>query len=118
MSRRAVVVAAWALATLAVAVVGWLLLALSERGADRIAGVLLLLAAVAAAAATAVQARGAGPAWVPAAASAGLVLGGLVAGAVMLSAENVFAADVLLAGGVPVVAGVVTGALVLRARRA
>ncbi len=117
-SHRGVVLAVWAVATLAVAVLGWLVLALSERGGDRLAGGLLLLAAAVAAVATVAQARAAGPAWVPAVASAGLVLDGLFAGAVMLSAENVFASDVLLAGGVPVLAGVVTAGLVLRSRRA
>lgn len=64
-SHRGVVLAVWAVATLAVAVLGWLVLALSERGGDRLAGGLLLLA-----------------------------------------------------GGVPVLAGVVTAGLVLRSRRA
>lgn len=115
--HRVATIAVWGVATLAVAVVGWLVFALAERGVDRLAGGLLLLAAAVAALATVVLVRGAGPRWAPAVASGGLLLAGAVATVAMLTAENVFAVDVLLAGGLPMLAGLVTWTMARSARR-
>ncbi len=100
----------WIIAALTVGVLGWLLFALAEQSADRLAGGLLLAAAVLGvfAAVAVLRARARSLSLV---ASAAMLVAGIVA-AVAVSGD--FASDVLLVGGIPVLAGLVTGLLALR----
>jgi hypothetical protein len=95
---------AWVCSSLAVGVLGWLLFAISERRQEALAGwVLLGLAALGVVAVCAVvsnRRRASTLAFSIAAAAQG----------------NTFISDLLLIGGVPVLSGLVSGLLGLRAR--
>lgn len=99
--------AALATAAVVVGVLGWLVFAVSDDGADRVAGAVLLACAVLAA----VAAVPAGYRALRLLGSGALVLGGVVA-AVLGAGTG--AGDLLLIGGVPVAAGILAGAASLR----
>jgi hypothetical protein len=110
---------AWACSTLAVGVVGWLLVAISDRRQEAVAGwVLLGLAALGLVATIAVVSnrRRAATLTFAMVASVAFVVGGVVAAILVATQENAFLADVLLVGGLPVIGGLVTGLLGRRAR--
>jgi drug/metabolite transporter (DMT)-like permease len=106
--KRIVRVAAWTLASLAVGILGWLLVALSEGTDDRIAGVLLLLAAAVAGACAIQILRRPGTSRLESAGSAALVLAGLAGGLLHLAGGGAFLADVLLIAALPIACGVLT----------
>jgi hypothetical protein len=109
----------WACSSLAVGVLGWLLFAISDRREVGGAGiVLLVLAALAAVVAGAVAAARLAARTLTASLvlSAAFVVAGIAVAAFVAAGTDAFAADLLLIGGIPVVAGVVSGVLGLRAR--
>jgi hypothetical protein len=110
---------AWAVSSLAVGGLGWLLFAISDR---RLAGgagvVLLVLAACAAVLAGAVAAarRWGRVLAASLALSAALAVAGIAAAAMVGAAGDTFLSDLLLVGGIPLVCGLVSGLLGRRAR--
>ena len=111
---------AWICASVAVGVVGWILLAVCDRRADAAPGwVLIGLAILGLVAAGAVisNRRRVVTLTFSMLASATFLLGGLVAAIVAATRDNAFAADVVLIGGVPLVGAVITWPLGLRALR-
>jgi len=100
----------WAVAAVAVGALGWLWFALTDRPDARVAGyVLLAVAVIGAVASVAVLTRQASARRVSLAASALFVVGGFVAAVLAAANGGTFLADLLLLGGLPIVAGVVTG---------
>jgi hypothetical protein len=112
---------AWLIASLAVGVLGWLLLAVSDRRDDAAPGWLLLGAAVLGLVAGGAVASNRGKIWTltwSLVVSAVFVVAGAAAvGIAVAGSDAVFVSDLLLFGGVPVVGGLVTGVLGLRSRR-
>jgi hypothetical protein len=106
--RRMSAVLTWALSAAVVLVIGWFLFALSEQGMPRTGGVLLLVAGAVAAVTAVLTARGRASGVLQRAASAGLVMAGVAAAVLQVSAGNVFVADLVVSGAVPVLAGVAT----------
>jgi hypothetical protein len=110
--------AAWVVASFALGVLGWLLVAISESDDDRLAGWTLLgVALVGLGTAVALFARGSAVRPVALVASAVAVLGGVAAVLLMRADGNAFTGDLLWVGGVPVVTGLVTGLLALGTAR-
>jgi hypothetical protein len=110
---------AWVCSSLAVGVLGWLLFAISERRQEALAGwVLLGLAAlgVVAVCAVASNRRRASTLAFSIAASGVFVIAGIVLAIAVAAQGNTFVSDVLLVGGVPVLSGLVSGLLGVRAR--
>lgn len=105
----------WSLASLAVAVLGFLLFSVSDWQMERVAGVLLLAAAAVGLVTGMLALRGAGPDGLPVAASSGLVVAGVVAAVLVATRDGAFLVDVLVVGAVPVAAGV--GTFLLHRRR-
>jgi hypothetical protein len=110
---------AWVCSSVAVGVLGLLLVGISERRPEVVAGrVLLGLAAlgVFAAGAVASNRRRALTLSFSIAASAVFVLAGIATVAFLGLQGGVFASDLVLIGGIPLIGGVVSGLLGLRAR--
>jgi hypothetical protein len=98
------------LAALVVAVIGYLLFAASDWQSERLAGIGLMAAAALAALAGAVTLRrgSSGAGALPLLAAGALVLAGVVAAVLLATRDTVFAADLVVAAGVPVAAGALT----------
>jgi asparagine N-glycosylation enzyme membrane subunit Stt3 len=110
---------AWVCSSLAVGVLGWLLFAISERNPDRLAGLVLLglaLLGLVAAGAVVSNRRRALTLTFSLAASGAFVITGIAAVVIVAAQGDSFAGDLLLIGGIPVVGGMVSGVLGLRAR--
>lgn len=110
-SSRAVAGVTWLVASLVVGVLGWLLFAVSDHQPERTAGVVLLAAAVLGALTTVVVLRGRGSSPLPTVTSVAFAVAGVASAALLLLAgdgRTVFVVDVLLAGGVPALAAVMT----------
>jgi membrane associated rhomboid family serine protease len=109
---------AWLAAALAVGVVGWLLFALTERASDRGTGAALVTAAlVAAMTGVAVLVAGSRVRLLSLVTSGVLVGAGIVAVTVLAYGGDPALTDALLVGGVPALAGIVTGLLALPSGR-
>ncbi len=115
MTRPTALGVLWILSALVVGGLGWLWFALTEEPDARIAGWLLLaIAVLGAITAIAVIARGESSRPLSLLASAVFVVGGVAAAVLAAVNGGSFLSDLLLLGGLPIVAGVAT---LLLARR-
>lgn len=111
---------AWICSALAVGVIGWLLIVVSDRRSDgRLGGVLLALAILGVGAAAAVASNRYRALTLAFSAAGGIafVIAGPAITIVLATRGDVFTADVLLIGGVPVAGGAVIILLSRRARQ-
>jgi len=103
---------AWVFSSVAVGVIGWLLVAISDRRQDAVPGWLLLgltMLGVVAAGAVASNRRRATTLAFLVLAAGGFVIIGIAAALVASARGDSIAGDLLLIGGVPVVGGLVCG---------
>ena len=118
MTRPTALGVLWILSALVVGGLGWLWFALTEEPDARIAGWLLLAVAVLGAlTAVAILARGSSSRPLSLVTSGVFVVGGIAAAALAAMNGGSFLTDLLVLGGLPIVAGVATYLLSARVQR-